>query len=175
MTVSSALSLSAQQQADERLAIKRQKAKERKRRSRAKNKSEEKTALESAQRKERRDRRPPEKKAEDNANRRINWANKKEDVNANRRQKYQSSNLQAVNEKRRLAYLQMTSEEKSIVKKKGAERFRAHRAKIIGPSVECAEYGCKSLVPLLRDERYCYRHQASRMSAYQERLEWRTY
>jgi len=151
------------------------KAKERKRRSRAKNKSKEKTVLESAKRKERRDQRPPEKEDEDNANRRLDWTDKKEDANANRRQKYQSSNLRAVNEKRRLKYLQMTSEKKSVVREKGAERFRIHRAKMIGPSVECAEYGCKSLVPLLRDERYCYRHQASRMSAYQERLEWRTY
>ena len=79
--------------------------------------------------------------------------------NANRRQKYQSSNLRAVNEKIRLKYLQMTSEEKSIVRKKGTERFRIHRAKMIGPSVECAEYGCKSLVPLIRDERYCYWHR----------------
>ena len=115
--------------------------------------------MESAKRKERRDRRPPEKKAEDNANRRLDWADKKEDANANRRQKYQSSNLRAVNEKRRLKYLQMTSEEKSIVRKEGAERFRIHRAKMIGPSVECAEYGCKSLVPLIRDERYCYWHR----------------
>ena len=44
----------------------------------------------------------------ENANRRLDWADKKEDANANRRQKYQSSNLQAVNEKRRLKYLQMT-------------------------------------------------------------------
>ena len=53
----------------------------------------------------------------------------------------------------------MTSEEKSIVRKKSAERFRIHRAKMIGPSVECAEYRCKSLVPLIRDERYCYWHR----------------
>ena len=45
------------------------------------------------------------------------------------------------------------------MRKKGAERFRIHRAKMIGPSVECAEYGCKSLVPLIRDERYCYWHR----------------
>jgi len=95
----------------------------------------------------------------DNANRRLDWADKKEDANANRRQKYQSSNLQAVNEKRRLKYLQMTDVEKSIVREKGAERFRIHRAKMIGPSVECAAYKCKSLVPLLRDERYCYSHR----------------
>ena len=123
--------------------------------------------MESAKRKERRDRRPPEKKDEDNANRRLDWAIKREGMsqeqidkdNANRRKKYQGSDLQAANDKRRLKYLQMTSEEKSIVRKKGTERFRIHRAKMIGPSVECAEYGCKSLVPLIRDERYCYRHR----------------
>ena len=79
--------------------------------------------------------------------------------NANRRKKYQSSDLQAVNEKRRLKYLQMTDVEKSIVREKCAERFRIYRAKMIGPSVECAAYKCKSLVPLLRDERYCYLHR----------------
>lgn len=81
--------------------------------------------------------------------------------NANRRMKYRNSNLQAVNDKRRLKYLQMTDMEKSIVREKGAERFRVHQAKMIGPSVECAAGNCKSLVSLLRDERYCYRHRGN--------------
>jgi len=73
--------------------------------------------------------------------------------------KYQSSNLQAVNYERRLKYLLMPEKEKSIVRRNGRDRTRIHRAKKMGQSVECAAYKCKSLVPLLRDERYCYLHR----------------
>ena len=152
---------------EDKLARRRQDAKERKKRSRAKLKSPEKTADESAKRQQRRKSRSPEKIAKDNAKRRVDYAkmspDKKKALNERKaelqRMKYYSPRLREINEERRYKYLHMRADEYERVRKHTSERVRLHRARKMGPSVECADTECKTLVPLSRDERFCGRHR----------------
>ena len=202
----------------------RQDANERQRQSRARRKSPEKTADESAKRQQRRESSSPEKRAQGNAKRREEYAKKspekRANVNAKRREeyakkspetrananakkredyakkspeiraddlakrredyakmspdkkkalndrkaelqrkKYYSPRLWEINEERRYKYLHMSADEHHRVTNKTSERVWLHRARKMGPSVECADVKCKTLVPLSRDERFCGRHR----------------
>ena len=73
------------------------------------------------------------------------------------RKKYYSPRLWEINEERRYKYLHMSRNECERVRKYTRERVWLHRAWKMGPSVECANTKCKTLVPLSRDERFCGR------------------
>ena len=73
------------------------------------------------------------------------------------RKKYYSPRLWEINEERRYKYLHMSADEHHRVTNQTSKRVWLHRARKMGPSVECANTKCKTLVPLSRDERFCGR------------------
>ena len=75
------------------------------------------------------------------------------------RKKYYSPRLWEINEERRYKYLHMSADEHHRVTNQTSKRVWLHRARKMGPSVECADVKCKTLVPLSRDERFCGRHR----------------
>jgi len=136
---------------EDKLAWRRQCNKESKRRSRARLKSPEKTADDSAKRQQRREssspekragdnakrreeyaKKSPEKRAQDNAKRREDYAkmspDKKEALNDRKaelqRKKYYSPCLWEINEERRYKYLHMTADEHHRVTNQISERHR---------------------------------------------------
>ena len=129
--------------------------------------SPEKRAQGNAKRREEYAKKSPEKRAQDNAKRREDYAkmspDKKEALNDRKaelqRKKYYSPRLWEINEERRYKYLHMSRNECERVRKYTRERVWLHRARKMGPSVECADVKCKTLVPLSRDERFCGRHR----------------